>query len=315
MSATTRDKGFFVSGLMPRLRAYTLKTLMSAADHLTAAVTHSHPPPPLRGIVRNVAYGPHRQQRLDVIPPSTDPPWPALIFVHGGGWVAGHKAIYTAPCRRLAGEGFCVFNLNYRLAPFTPWPGQLEDVAAAIGWVQRHATDYGAAPAALALAGDSAGAHLVSLYSATLHRPGLREKLGLDATVPASPVRALALFYGAYDIAALAHVDYPFAQTMFHMLVGSGAGAADRAVAASPIYHLGPDIPPCFITVAERDGLYPQSVRFAGKLAECGVPHRTLFFDKNDYPSANHGFLYLHWRTPARLAIRAAADFINQHMA
>ena len=302
-----------MNGVIWTLKAYLLKAFLAAADHVTAAVARRHATPQVSGILKNIRYGPHRNQSLDVILPPADPPWVPLIFVHGGGWVAGHKSVYTAPCRRLAQERLCIFNLNYRLGPFSRWPRQLEDVAKAVHWVYTHATDYDSDPDALILAGDSAGAHLVSLYSAALHRPTLRKKLGINAVVPAPAVRALVLFYGAYDLAALANMDYPFAHTMFHMLVGSGAGVDERAIAASPISQVGPGMPPCFITAAQADGLYPQSVSFAAKLAEHGIQQRTLFFDRQTYPSANHGFLYLHWRPPARLAIREAADFVRQH--
>src|SRR6056297_781509 len=107
---------------MLRLKAYLLKALLSGSDYVTAALASSHPAPPVRALIANIPYGPHRHNRLDVIVPTAGTPRVPVVFVHGGGWVAGHKSIYTAPCLRLADEGYCIFNINYRLGPFTPWP-------------------------------------------------------------------------------------------------------------------------------------------------------------------------------------------------
>lgn len=296
---------------MLKPRDYLLKALLSGADYLTVALAASHPAPRMRRIISNVSYGGHRHQRLDVIIPPADPPLPALIFVHGGGWVAGHKSVYTAACRWLAQEGFCVFNINYRLGPTYRWPAPLQDIARALGWVHRHAADYGADASALVLAGDSAGAHLVSFYAAALHKTNLFMRSGISGPFFERDVRGLMLFYGAYDLFSLAGVSYPFVWTMLHTLLGPGQGFARRAAVASPLSHVDGSLPPCFITAAESDGLYPQSVRLAARLTEHGVPHRTVFFNKAEYPGANHGFLYLHWRPPARLAVRQGAAFIR----
>ena len=98
-------------------------------------------------------------------------PRPVLVFVHGGGFVAGDKrhgdsAFYDNIALWAVGAGCIGINITYRLAPDHPWPAAQEDLAAAIGWIRTHATHYGGDPTRIILMGHSAGAAHVALYLA-----------------------------------------------------------------------------------------------------------------------------------------------------
>ena len=90
-------------------------------------------------------------------------PGPLAVFFHGGGMVRGDLDSYDAVCRFLAEEaGVRVLAVDYRLAPEHPFPAGVDDAWAAYSWVGDHAEEYGADPARLAVAGDSAGGHLAA---------------------------------------------------------------------------------------------------------------------------------------------------------
>jgi len=86
---------------------------------------------------------------------------PLIVFYHGGGWVAGDLDTHDQPCRLLARcAGARVISVAYRLAPEHPFPAPVEDALSAFRDIVARAAEFGADPARVAVAGDSAGGHL-----------------------------------------------------------------------------------------------------------------------------------------------------------
>ena len=114
-------------------------------------------------VTRDVAYGDEPVQRLDVWRPrNAKGPLPAIVYVHGGGFRILSKDTHWVMALMFARAGYVVFNLDYRLAPAHPFPAAVRDVARAWTWVVDHASDFGADPDRLVLAGESAGGNLVT---------------------------------------------------------------------------------------------------------------------------------------------------------
>ena len=126
----------------------------------------------------NIAYGPLPAEQADLyLPALPKGRRPAVVVIHGGGWVSGsrHAADYLASV--LASKGVVVLNIDYRLAdkavPDTHWPAQLVDAQLAVRFLRAHAAEYGIDPARMGAVGDSAGAHLaVFLGTTTTVTPG-----------------------------------------------------------------------------------------------------------------------------------------------
>jgi triacylglycerol lipase len=122
---------------------------------------------------RDIAFGPHPLQRLDVFTSEPDPGRgkPILVFVHGGGFTAGDKHrigdfSYDNIMIWAVQNGFVGVNTNYRLAPEFKWPVATQDVAAAIRWARENGGRFGGDPGKIFLWGHSAGASLVGDYVA-----------------------------------------------------------------------------------------------------------------------------------------------------
>ena len=90
-------------------------------------------------------------------------PHPAMLYLHGGGWVAGDLDTHAGVCGALAAASGCsVFALDYRRPPEHPFPGPIHDARDALAWLAAQAERLGVDPGRLALAGDSAGANLAA---------------------------------------------------------------------------------------------------------------------------------------------------------
>src|SRR5688572_4828811 len=117
---------------------------------------------------------------LDAWVPDGAGPFPAVIIVHGGGFVRGDKQTYVKPLFPVLSEaGFAWFTINYRLAPGNRFPDPVHDVEDAVRWVMKHAKEYKVDTRRVALTGESAGGHLVSYVAVTSAK-----QLGLRAVVP-----------------------------------------------------------------------------------------------------------------------------------
>ena len=159
---------------------------------------------PYQGIkvTRDLKYGPDERHLLDIFvadPPASAAPRTVLMFVHGGGFVAGGRRsppgapFYDNIMLLAARNGLVGVNLTYRLAPQNPWPAAAEDVGSAVRWVGENIAAHGGDPARVYLIGQSAGAVHVATYVAhsAFHGP---KGIGLAGAIVVS---------GLYDIAAV----------------------------------------------------------------------------------------------------------------
>lgn len=106
-------------------------------------------------------YGNDPRQVLDVYrdsAPSSGALQPALVYLHGGGFIRGDKGERANAGRCLAAQQIVTILPNYRLGPDHRWPAGAEDAAAAFAWVLAHADALGVDPARIYLGGESAGA-------------------------------------------------------------------------------------------------------------------------------------------------------------
>ena len=122
-------------------------------------------------IDRDLAYGDHERQRLDVHASGDEAGAPVFLFVHGGGFVGGDKHVAGAPMYDHIGawavrNGWLGVTITYRLAPGHTWPSGAQDVAAAVQWVRDNIAAHGGDPSRIVVAGHSAGCVHVASYLA-----------------------------------------------------------------------------------------------------------------------------------------------------
>ena len=108
-----------------------------------------------------------RKLYMDVYrPESASPNSPAVIVVHGGGWVKGAKEKFAALSTSICRRGYVVANIEYRLGHEAKFPAAIRDCNAATAYLRSHADDFGIDPNRIAAVGGSAGGHLAGLVAA-----------------------------------------------------------------------------------------------------------------------------------------------------
>lgn len=180
-------------------------------------------------VTTGIAYGEESRQRLDVYTPAVTPA-PVVLFVYGGGWQSGERAMYRFVAASLAARGFVVVVPDYRLYPEVRFPAFLQDGAGAIGWTYRTIAQYGGEPDAIHLMGHSAGAWTVMML--TLDRQWLQAE-GLD---PDRVVAGTIGVSGPYDFLPLREA---YLQDMF-------APAGDLRL-TQPVTFARGDAPPLLL--------------------------------------------------------------------
>jgi acetyl esterase/lipase len=98
--------------------------------------------------------------KLDIYRPVGAGPFPAVVMLHGGAWAWGSKFNWQFHARRLARQGFVVIPVNYRKAPWHPFPAQWIDCRNAVRWVRANAEELKIDPQQICAFGYSAGGHL-----------------------------------------------------------------------------------------------------------------------------------------------------------
>jgi len=196
----------------------------------------------------------------------------ALLYLHGGGFIAGSAQDYHPQCARFANElGLLVVNVEYRLAPETPFPGPMDDAYAALKWLYDHAAEFGIDPARIALAGDSAGAGLAAGLAQLAHDRG-EVKLAFQL-----------LLYPMLDDRTVRRADHhgrgEFVWTPGSNRLGwtSYLGQAP-GTDATPLYAAPArredlrGLAPAWIGVGTLDLFYVEDQAYAERLSAAGVP-------------------------------------------
>ena len=237
-------------------------------------------------VQHDVAFLPdHRPEKADLFLPaiqSDGKPTPAVLIIHGGGWVAGRKdsprevALATA----LAERGFAAMNIDYKLG--TPdgsvrcWPQNLHDCKTAIRWLRANSKHLNIDPDNIGVIGLSSGGHLACLTGFTQSEDGLEPEGPHENEF--SDVKCIVDFYGPID-------------TSKHDDIGILGKTRQEAPwmyrQFSPLSHLNKNDPPVLIIHGEDDTIVEvqHSRVLSEALAKLEIEHELEIIQ-----GAGHGF-------------------------
>jgi len=220
-------------------------------------------------------------QKLDIIRPKEklEKPMPVIVWIHGGGWIAGDKGPDGRFVVPYAKKGYFGVSINYRFSNEAIFPAQIEDCKCAIRFLRAHAKEYNIDPDRIGVWGASAGGHLSALLGTAGDVKELEGKGGWQEF--SSRVQAVCDWFGPTDITKMKHLN-----EAKNLVGGDIEKNHDLAVKASPITYVTKDDPPFMILQGAKDNLVPleQSTLLEKKLKEAGVPVELIIFE-----GAGHG--------------------------
>lgn len=238
--------------------------------------------PPTVQEVRDVIYataptkdGGTKELLLDAYFPrqSGEEPLPAIVYIHGGGFVSGDKAIGRAFSIALAQGGYFTVTISYRLADEAPLPAAIKDCKAAVRFLRANAEDLGLDPERIGVWGHSAGGHLAAYLGVTGNAPETHGTIG-EHDDASSAVACVVDFFGPTDFATM-----PLERANLVRPRLFGEGDHEKKMAhASPMTFVDANDPPFLIIHGTEDNLVPieQSDRFALKLKDAGVKNELI---------------------------------------
>lgn len=273
-------------------------------------------------IRQDVAYlPPDRKEKLDLYLRSNrdkSARSPAVLIIHGGGWVGGDKAaarefnIGTT----LALHGYVAASVNYWMNVKDRWPTNLQDCKNAVRYLRKHAEELQIDPDRIGVIGGSAGGHLALMVAYTSDV----KELEPDQPYPgvSDRVRGVVDMYGITDLLTRRKTDEqgtPIGEPVQTSALLPTKASEDRATweLASPVYHINASTPPTLIlhgradTTVDRD----QSIELAEKLKAANVEHELILLD-----GIGHTFDLQTWRRkPLPRDLRPVVlDFFDTHL-
>lgn len=205
----------------------------------------------------------------------TGKPRPAILLVHGGGWISGDKWTLGSYCDDLSNLGFVVLNINYRLAPSAKFPAQLDDVREGLRYLTNHAVALSIDINRIGMYGYSAGGHLSALIGVLGDESS--ETITQASDWPADDPRWDELPRVAAVCAGGPPCDFRVMpldnETFSYFLKGPRRAYPDLYAAASPTAHASVGDPPFQIIHGENDMIVPleTSQKFVAALREAGA--------------------------------------------
>jgi triacylglycerol lipase len=223
---------------------------------------------------------------LHYTPPGTAAaPRPAVLDIHGGGYVLGSADMSDIPNRMTAMEmDAVVVSVDYRLAPETAWPGSLNDNYAALCWLADNAGELGIDPARIAISGGSAGgghAAALAIHARNMNGPAICFQL-LD-------------FPMLDDRTCIDPEPHPYAGEFvwtpqrnhfgWKSLLGvePGSDGVHETAAPARANDLS-GLPPAYLSIGALDLFLEENLEYARRLARAGVP-----VELHVIPGAYHG--------------------------
>jgi acetyl esterase/lipase len=241
----------------------------SRHDNELRAIKAMYPPVSIdtntnTGQVHSVQYtkvGKALEQTLDLyLPLNAKPPYPVIIWIHGGSWMYGDKSDNCLPCQSFSSK-YAIASLNYRLDTESQFPTQMWDVKAAVRYLRAHAALYKLDPDRFAVWGSSAGGHLAALLGTSGDVKELEGNEGYREQ--SSRVQSVIDWCGPTDFLSAQAQAPSYCKIKFtgpsspvFVLMG-GRMDKNSLKFASPVTYASKDDPPFLIMHGDKDDAIP----------------------------------------------------------
>lgn len=302
----------FLSRVNPELReGLALVPVVELPEDLQNARTTS---PPLRDEysacvrIRNkvIAGGDGQQMLIKVYEPvqRDDTKLPAMLWIHGGGYVLGHPNNEDVLCENFVESVNClVISPDYRLAPEHPYPAALEDCYAALMWMTNSVSELNINLERIAVGGGSAGGGLTAAL-ALLARD--RGGPAICFHMPLYPmIDDRNITFSSHEISDKRAVWYRSNNlAAWSVYLGESGDAEIPAYAAPSRAETLAGLPPTYMCVGELDPFRDETIDYVMRLCQAGVE-----VEFHLYPGCFHAFE--HVVPNAEISRRAKSEYVN----
>ena len=230
-----------------------------------------------------------------------------IVNIHGGGLIMGNKEFNRHFCLSLCNHGFLVFSIEYRLCPETTVFGQLQDIAAAMNYIDKMIPKFKGKPGIVHMVGDSAGAFL-ALYTAAIQRnPMLARTAGVRPSY--LEIQSMALISGMFYTTRKDSIGLFLPKALY----GEGYKKHSFYPFLDPsVPAVGLSLPPCMLITSKKDKLYGYTKDLAAALNRCGTPCKLKNY--GDDPHLYHAFCVFEPELPeSRMVIHDICLYFREN--
>jgi acetyl esterase/lipase len=211
-------------------------------------------------------------------------PTPTVLYIHGGGWVAGSKEASILGILPYLELGLDVVNVEYRLAKVSLAPAAVEDCRLSLRWIFKNAKEYGFDTTRVIVTGGSAGGHLALMTGMVDPSAGFDMPTDWDYSTVQPKVAAIINWFGITDVKDL--LSGPNKQNYAVYWLANQKDKEILAQRVSPISYVRKGLPPILTIHGDKDQLVPyeHAVRLHDALGKSGVPNQFITI-----PGGKHG--------------------------
>ena len=246
---------------------------------------------------------------LDLYMPANVEKPPLVVWVHGGLWRYGSRAVVNAI--DLVDHGFAIASVSFRLSAAAPMPAQVHDIKAGIRFLRANADLYGYDADDIAIAGASSGAHLAALVGVTNGSDPHEGDVGTDLAA-SSDVQAIVSYFGASNLLSILDQSTPHGlnvriPALELLLGGELAVKSELARFASPVFHVDANDPALLLLHGDQDPQMP--INQSHELHAAAKQHELVVHFEVVHGAAHGGDKFFD-----RPRTQIVARFLNDHL-
>lgn len=288
-------------------------------DHETVRPEHFDSLKRTVSVTRDLRYpSSYQRNTFDLYRPTTvsaDTLLPVIVWVHGGGFIAGDKSGLATYAVLMASQGYAVVSMNYDYAPSGQYPTPVVQVGQLVSHLYGIADQWHLDADRIIIGGDSAGVQIAAQFAAVQTTDGYAEESGIRRIQMRQPLAGAILFCGPYDFTKFAGTDVSWVQRWFMNTVAWGYlgqrnwKTSPQLSEASVVRHVSPQFPKAYVVDGNAFSFPEQGRALVSALQTTGVKVTSSFFPDN--PQLPHEFQFDFAHPEAQVVWRETQRFLT----
>ena len=270
-----------------------------------------------KDIIYSSKYG---KNSFDLYLPKTECKVPLIMWVHGGAFVAGDKSGTENWAVVLANNGYAVASINYEWAPEASYPAQIIQITEALQAVNKIAKESeNIDMSRIALAGDSAGAHMAAQFALIHTNPEFSKRMKISSPLEKGALKCVLLYCGPYNLEKMFGVKNRLLKLAFDRIGWSYLGQKNWRKShwldtLTLVNYVTENYVPSYITDGNNFSFESHGMEFGEKLKSLGVPVVERYFPKEQFGEVNHEYQMDLTQKNAMDCLSDTLEFLNKYV-